>query len=152
MHKLVTCLRKLRRSRSKRNACSGIPNKEKWFLLSYLTIAVERPPPPFVEVKFDKNYNMHLVCLWLACKDSRLSSLPTARDVWPERRLYSQAMWLWNSLEMVLWKKLSRHIFGLSFWISTNSDQITYACPLNFFQQYKVARRKRGQYFKMFSV
>ena len=62
MHKLVTCLRKLRWSRSERNACSGTPNKEKWFLLSYLTITVESPPP-FVEVKFDKNYNMHLVCL-----------------------------------------------------------------------------------------
>ena len=60
MHKLVTCLRKLRRSRSKRNACSGTPNKKKWFLLSYLTIAVESPPhPPFVQVKSDKNYNMH---------------------------------------------------------------------------------------------
>ena len=58
MHKLVTCLRKLRRSRSERNACSGTPNKEKWFLLSHLTIAVERAFP-FVQVKFDKNYNMH---------------------------------------------------------------------------------------------
>lgn len=59
MHKLVTCLRKLRRSRSERNACSGTPNKEKWFLLSYLTIAVERVSP-FVHVKLDKSYNIHL--------------------------------------------------------------------------------------------
>ena len=58
MHKLVTSLRKLRRPRSERKACSGTPNKEKWFLLSYLTIAVERASP-FVQVKFDKNLNMH---------------------------------------------------------------------------------------------
>lgn len=60
MHKLITCLRKLSRSRSKTNACSGTRNKEKWFFLSYLTIAVERPPhPSFVQVKFDKNCNMN---------------------------------------------------------------------------------------------